>query len=255
MGIFGQSKEIKKLNDQVKALQRLNTFNQIAKQVAIYPEWNISKNTDRYVTTDDIYSIVRMLSTTAALIPIRGYLVKDEKAAKALKKITNPHKLSLQVKALELKAFEDLPETDDLNELLENPSTTMSKFEFYEAVYIHLNLDGNCFLLKEKPMAGVNEGKTISFLIMHPQNVILKVTDTLPRRVVAYDYRVDGQIIYENIPAEDVIHIKYYNPQLSFSGSELRGLSPIKVLSRRLTQMDSNTDVQTAQMQNGGVET
>ncbi len=259
MGIFGQSKEIKKLNSQIKALQSRNNVAYLAdnfnRNIAIYPEWNITKNSDRYVTTDDIYSIVRMLSTTAALIPLRGYLVKNDEAAKALKKISNTHKLPLQVKALELKAFEDLPETDGLNELLENPSSTMSKFEFYEACYIHLNLNGEVFLLKEKPLAGVNEGKTISFLIMHPQNVILKVTDTLPRRVVAYDYRVDGQMIYENLPLEDVIHIKYYNPQLSFSGSELRGLSPIKVLSRRLTQMDSNTDVQTAQMQNGGVET
>lgn len=258
MGIFGQSKEIKKLESQVKALQRLNNLNSLSslsKQIAIYPDWNISKNTDRYVTTDDIYSIVRMLATTSALIPIRGYLIKNEKAAKDLSRITQPHKLPLQVKALELKAFEDLPETDELNLLLENPSTTLSKFEFYEAVYTHLGLDGESFLLKEKPLVGVNASKTIGFLIMHPQNVILKVSDTLPRRVVAYDYRVDGQIIYENVPVEDVIHIKYYNPQLTFSGAELRGLSPIKVLSKLLTQMDSNSDVQTAQMQNGGIQT
>jgi HK97 family phage portal protein len=196
-----------------------------------------------------------MLATTAALIPLRGYFIKDDKAAKSLKKIIRPHKMPLQVKALELKAFEDLPEDDGLNELLENPSTTLSKFEFYEATYTHLYSGGEAFWLKEKVELGVNAGKTISFLIMHPANVILKVSDTLPRRVVAYDYRVDGQVIYENIPVEDVIHIKYYNPQLTFSGSELRGLSPIKVLSRRLTQMDSNSDVQTAQMQNGGVET
>jgi HK97 family phage portal protein len=196
-----------------------------------------------------------MLATTAALIPLRGYFIKDETAAKNLKKIIRPHKMPLQVKALELKAFEDLPETDGLNELLENPSTTLSKFEFYEAIYIHLNLNGEAFLLKEKVELGVNAGKTVSLLIMHPQNIILKVSDTLPRRIVGYDYRVDGQVIYENIPVEDVIHIKYYNPQLTFSGSELRGLSPIKVLSRRLTQLDSNEDVQTVQMQNGGVET
>lgn len=258
MGIFGISK-IKRLESQVKALQSRNNLVSLAenfnRQIAIYPDWNITKNTDRYATTDDIYSIVRMLATTAALIPLRGYFIKDETAAKNLKKIIRPHKMPLQVKALELKAFEDLPETDGLNELLENPSTTLSKFEFFEGVYTHLYLNGEAFLLKEKPLVGVNAGKTVSLLIMHPQNVILKVSESLPRRVVGYDYRVDGQVIYENLSVEDVIHIKYYNPQLSFSGSELRGLSPIKVLSRRLTQMDSNSDVQTAQMQNGGIET
>ena len=258
MGIFGKGR-VDKLQTQVKALQRQINLNSVAtsvsKQIAVYPEWGLAKNNDRYVTTDDIYSIVRMLSTTAALIPLRGYFIKDDNAAKNLKKITRPHKMMLQVKALELKAFEDLPEDDGLNELLENPSTALSKFEFFEGVYTHLYLNGEAFLLKEKVELGVNAGKTVSLLIMHPQNVILKVSETLPRRVVAYDYRIDGQIIYENLPVEDVIHIKYYNPQLSFSGSELRGLSPIKVLSRRLTQLDSNADVQTAQMQNGGIET
>lgn len=258
MGIFGNGKELQKLTAQVKALQRQNKFNSIAssisRQIAIYPEWDITNNTDRYATTDDIYSIVRMLATTSALIPIRGYLIKNDKAAKELNKITNPHKLPLQTKALQIKALEDLPEEDPVNTLLENPSTTLSKFEFLEGVYTHLHLNGEAILLKERPEFGKNAGKPISLLIMHPQNVILKVSETLPRRVVGYDYRVDGQVIYENIPVEDVIHIKYYNPQLTFSGSELRGLSPIKVLSRRLTQMDSNTDVQTAQMQNGGVQ-
>jgi len=258
VGIFGNGKDLKKLESQVKALQRLNNLNSIAaisKQIAIYPEWSITKNSDRYVTTDDIYSIVRMLATTSALIPIRGYLVKDDRAAKDLNRVTQPHKLPLQVKALQLKALEELPDEDALNTLLENPSSVLSKFEFFEGIFTHLLLNGEAFLLKEKVELGKNAGKPVSMLIMHPQNVTLKVTDTLPRRVVAYDYMVDGQMIYENIPAEDVIHIKYYNPQLTFSGSELRGLSPIKVLSRRLTQMDSNSDVQTAQMQNGGIQT
>jgi phage portal protein BeeE len=61
--------------------------------------------------------------------------------------------------------------------------------------------------------------------------------------------------IHENLPLEDVIHIKHFNPEVSYYGSELRGLSPIQVLKRRLTQIDSNTDVITAQLQNGGIET
>lgn len=227
------------------------TFN---RNIAIYPNYDISDYAERYVTTDDIYSIVRMLATTAALVPLRAYEIKDDKAAKKLKEISRPHSHPLHTKALILKALEELPEADALSELLENPSTGLSKFEFYEAVYTFLYLAGECFLYKERPEYGVNKGKTVSLLIMHPENVILKVTDTLPRRVVAYDYVVDGYKMMENIPVEDVIHIKYFNPELTYNGGELRGLSPIKVLAKRLVQLDSNLDVQTAQMQNGGVE-
>lgn len=257
MGLFG-SKKIKALQSQVKALQQRNTFqlaDQIRRNIAIYPQWGIADQTDRYITTDDIYSIVRMLSTTAAMIPLRGYIIKDDKASKQLKRLVQPHKMPLQTKALMLKALEDLPETDPVYDLLESPSQLMSKFEFYEAIYTLLYLNGECFLLKERPEFGKNAGKPISLFILHPQNVILKVTESLPRRVVAYDYVIDGRKVYEDLPLEDVIHIKYFNPDVSFTGSELRGLSPIQVLKKRLTQIDSNTDVITAQLQNGGIET
>lgn len=257
MGFF-DSKKIKALTEQVKALQRNNLsafVENISKQIAIYPNYDIKDGADRYATTDDIYSIVRMLATTAARIPLYGYIVKDERKAKELKRLVQPHKMPLQTKALVLKALEDLPETDPVYELLENPSQLMSKFEFFEAIHTLLLLNGECFLLKEKPDFGKNAGKPISLLIMYPQNVVLKVTESLPRQVVGYDYIIDGRKVYEDLPLEDVIHIKYFNPDVSFTGSELRGLSPIKVLKNRLTQLDSNNDVQTAQMQNGGIET
>lgn len=256
--IFGNSK-IKALQAEVKKLRDLNTFSitaaNIQRNIAIYPPWTIAENTERYVSTDDIYSIITFLARTAAMVPIYAYEIRDDKAAKKLKAITKPYMVPMQTKALQLKAYEDLTEEDPLYALLENPSPGISKFEFFEAIFIHLFMDGEAFILKQKTQFGVNAGKPIGLLKMHPENVIIKVSDTLPRKVVAYDYRVDGQIIYENIPAEEVIHIKYYNPKLGFNGSELRGLSPIQVLKKRLVQLDSNTDVQTAQMQNGGIET
>jgi HK97 family phage portal protein len=56
----------------------------------------------------------------------------------------------------------------------------------------------------------------------------------------------------DNIPPEEIIHSKYFNPQFGITGNELRGLSPLKVLAKRLTRIDSNNDVSTAQLQNGG---
>ena len=258
MGFF-DGKKIKALSQQVKALQQQNSLYALSdnfkRQIAVYPSYDITDNAERYATTDDIYSIVRMLSTTAAMIPLRGYLVKDGKAAKSLRQIRQPHKVPLQAKALMIKALEELSDNDPLNILLEHPSDTLSKFEFFEVIYTSLFLDGECIILKERPALGVNSGTITNLIFLNSANVIINVSETLPREIVSYSYRIGGQMIYENIDPNDIIHVKYYNPEVSYMGYELRGLSTIRVLARRLTQGDSNDNVQTAQMQNGGIET
>lgn len=253
---FG-NKEIKKLTAQVNDLQSsiINRFVSLNPLLAIYPDWNVNSTIDRYLTTDEIYSIIKFLATNAAgSIPLYGYYVTaDQKSFKELKrelKYNNPYKY----KKLQTKALEDLPEDDPACELLENPHETMSKFEFFESVFSFILLAGEVFILKERPDDGINKGRPISLKIMFPQCVTLKITDTLPRKVIAYDYRINGQLVYENIPASEVIHIKYWNPQMSYSGSELRGLSPLKVLKKRLTRADKTMDTSVAQVQNGGVQ-
>ena len=228
---------------------------QINRNIAVYPTYDIAAYSERYVTTDDLYSIFNKIATHSARIPIYGYLVKDDAAKKKLNKIKQPHLKQHEVKSLSLKALEDLPETDPVEQLLEFPCEGMSKFEFYYAIHTFLLSAGEAFILKVRPEFGKNAGKPVTLQILYPQNVILKVSDTLPRKVMYYDYTINGQKVFENIPAEDVIHIKYFNPQIDYSGSELRGLSPLRVLLRRLERLDSNMNVSVAQMQNGGVNT
>ena len=256
---FGKTKKLKaRHNEEINAIRqnvrRLEAM--LQRNISLYPNYQSLDNSERYATTDDVYSIVRMLSTTAALVPLYCYLVKNDDAAKQLHRLTQPHSMPFNTKSLMLKALEDLPEKDPVVSLLNAPGQGLSKFEFFEAVYTLLFIEGEVFIYKAKPEDGVNAGKPVELLLLMPQNVVLKVTDTMPRKVVAYDYVQDGFKIFENIPTEDVIHIKYFNPYV-YRGTDsyLRGLSPISVLKKRLTQLDSTIDVATAQLQNGGIET
>lgn len=260
MALFNfRKKELKKLSFEVQRLQSavLTDFiNNNARLIAVYPSWDIADYSTKYTTVDDIYSIIRLLATTAAGIPMYGYLKKPDKKAftdlqRETKSLSNPFKL----KKLQTKALEDLPEDDPLAQLIENPNEDMSKFEFLEAVYSFLFGAGEVFLHKQRPDFGANAGKVVQLNIMFPECVIPKVTDTLPRKIVAYDYRINGRMVFENIPARDIIHIKYWNPNITYNGDELRGLSPIKVLKTRLTRLKSNMDVSVAQLQNGGKRT
>lgn len=250
--------ELKKLAANARGFESINLQNIAAnlnRNIAIYPTSNIKSYYERYVTTDDIYSIVKSISEMEARVPIYPYLVVDEPAAKKLSKIKQPAKKLFERKLLQVKSLEDLPENDRVEMLLENPSQSLSKFEFYVAIYTFLNLFGEAFILKERPSDGTNAGLTVSMHVLYPQNIVLLRTDTPPYQVTGYRYTVNGQVIYDNLPIEDVMHIKYFNPEMDGNGSELRGLSPIKVLCRRLTQNDGITDVTTSQMQNSGVET
>jgi len=272
MGLFDfgkKDKAIKQLSQEVTELKRFAAattgFENIAmaniaanlnSNIAIYPAWSIKTANDRYLNTDDIYSIIRLLATTAALVPLYGYLsTPDKKAFTNLKKEVKGYNNVIKYKSLQTKALTDLPEDDPVAALIENPHQDMSKYEFFEGVYSNLFLHGEAFILKERPEDGVNIGLPIQLHLLYPQGVILKISNDLPRTIVAYDYRYEGKIIMENIPAEDVIHIKYFNPEMNIMGSELRGLSPLKVLQKRLTRLDSNMNTSVARLQNGGVET
>ncbi len=229
MGLFGPSKSsrlIDQLTAQVNQMSAL--MNNRLSGLTVYPTYSTIDNAERYCTTDDVYSIVRMIASAAASIPIYNY-------------IKNGNKL------------DDAPQGNELSLLLEMPFEGMSTYESFYKVYATRLVQGECILYKQRPELGPNKGMVTKLIYMEPQSVNIIVTDTWPRKIIAYQYAPEGRVVLEDIPPEDIIHMKYFNPKISFTGNELRGLSPLAVLKKRLTRVDSNNDVATAQLQNGGV--
>ena len=216
---------------QFSQLQNAITQNLQAQlnSLTLYPNYKTYDNAERYCTTDDVYSIVRLLATTAAMIPFYAY--SKDKEGKLI----------------------DLPEEHPLNLLLSAPIYGMNRFEAMEAFYSTLYVQGEFIALKEMPELGPNKGKVKQLHYLPPQNVNLKVTSDFPIKILGYQYVDNGRIIYDNIPVEQVIHVKYFNFKTGVGGENLRGYSPLQALAKRLSRIDSNIDVSTAQMQNGGV--
>jgi HK97 family phage portal protein len=239
--LFGQTKTVKNLQQQVKALQRTNLSTAVNVSTSIYPSWLDVENINTYVTVDDVYSIVSYLAQTAARIPMYGYEIVDDSAMKSMKKYS---KTSLLGKHYQTKAMQDLPEQDRFVEFL-NSMSYEDKVMYYTILYV----TGELFLYKEVIELGPNAGK----VILHPMkgaNVIVNISENFPQRVVSYRYfdmGFDG-----NLSTEEVIHVKYYNPSIT-NGQQWRGLSPLQVLTKRLTRWNAGMDASVAQMQNGGV--
>ena len=239
--LFGQTKVVKNLQDKVKALQRTNLSNVISVSTSIYPSWQTIENIETYITVDDVYSIVSYLAQTAARIPMYGYEVVDDSMMKSMKKYS---KTSLLGKHYQSKAMQDLPEQDKFVEFL-NGMSYEDKVMYYTILYI----SGELFLYKEVIELGPNAGK----VILHPmngQNVIVMISDSFPQRVIGYEYFDAG--FSGTMSIDDVIHVKYFNPTI-MNGQQWRGLSPLQVLTKRLTRLNAGMDASVAQMQNGGV--
>lgn len=238
-------KKVKALESNLLQVVRQNvtmasrTF--VNQNIAVYPRWEMFKQIERYATTDDIYSIIRLIATTSALVPLYAYQVTDEKSLKQISKKSYDPRSIIQTKQLQTKALTDLPENDKLVQILENPHLYMSKFEFFEAIYSLLMLQGECIIYKMRSEFGVNAGQPVKLEFLESHNVVRNIGG-FPHQIVSYEYQENGITIIPNIPPEDIIHIRYF-----------RGLSPLEALHKRLYRMDAELNVSVSQLNNGGV--
>jgi HK97 family phage portal protein len=238
---FGTTKMITNLQKQVKALQGQNLGMVINATTSIYPTWQTIENINTYTTVDDVYSIISLLADTASRIKMYGYEVVDDTSMKSFRKHGQQ---SIQGKYYRSKAMQDLPEQDKFVEFLDS-ITYEEKIKYYSLLYI----TGELFLYKEILELGPNAGK-ITLHTLNSQNMTVIISDSFPQRVMGYKYfdmGFDG-----TFTTEEIIHIKYFNP-LVVNGLRWRGLSPLQVLSKRLTRLNAGMDASVAQMQNGGV--
>ena len=198
-------------------LQQVQSSFTIQAYNQIYPSWYSYKVIKAYKTLDDIFSVVNRLAKTSAAIPLWGYNSE----------------------------MEDLPATDKLAVFLRS-LTYNQKLELYTWLYLR----GECFIYKVKTL-GVN-GKVDKLHFINPSCVSLILTNEWPEYVEQYWYVDHQRGLDIKIPADEIMFIKNFNPSDDYQQS-WRGLSPVDVLVKRLTRMESNMNNSVAQMQNGGV--
>lgn len=239
--LFGVPKRVKELQQQVKALQRTSMGITINASNAIFPSWQTIEAINQYTTIDDIYSVISYLAETAARIPFYGYEVVDDDAMKSYKKYDMK---SIQKKYYKTKALQDLQSDDIFSKMLDGISYE-DRIKYYTILYI----TGELFLYKEVLELGPNAGM-ITLHALNNQNVTVLVSDSFPQRVVGYRYFDTG--FDGTFTTDEIIHVKYYNPTIT-NGQQFRGLSPLQVLTKRVTRLDAGMNASVAQMQNGGI--
>lgn len=214
MDLFGRKALRKQINDILKSVKQAGQLQNF--NIQIFPHYRAIKEQMIYQTMDDVYCVVSRLAQTAAMIPYYG----------------------------ETKQAEQLPKNDRINLLIEQLT-----FDLKEKMHMDLLISGEIFLYKQR-ILGVNAGAKL--IRLNPANVVVYVSDAFPFEITGYMYQDASRGTSFMVPLEDMVYVRLTNPTVD-ADWEFRGLSPIKVLTSRITRLQAQMDVSVAQLQNGGL--
>lgn len=189
----------------------------------------------QYNTT--IYSIVNLIAKTAATIPFQVYEVKNENELKRYKAMTSGiangsalHKAEV----LRKHALSEVADTE-LHELLSRPNPAQSYNAWIQEIIAFGKLTGNRYIYGLKPETGANQGKFKELYVLPSQKVEIN-SGGIFEPIKSYSLDYNGQY---KMAAEDICHIKDFNPYYDGTGSHLYGMSPLKA---GLRSLDTNNE-------------
>jgi len=188
------------------------------------------------------------------MIPLKVYTVKDDKALKIYEHSVQQKNYNTQTllrkQFLKTKALEEVPDSHPLQKLLDNPNPSYPSTEFLEGAYTFRLITGNTYIHAPLLEFGVNVGKPIELWLTPSQWTSLQVSDEWPRRIIGYRLQLAELV---NIPVEEMIHVRYFNPQYSYIGNELIGMSPLRAGSKILDRQAAEMDYSVNAFQNSGI--
>ena len=207
--------------------------------------WN-PENDDTYIKDGyrknaTIYSLVNIITNAATTIPFQVYEKVNENEVKRYKALTSGSidaNSIYKANLIRKNAMVELEETE-LHKLLERPNAAQSYASWISELIAFGKLTGNRYIYGIAPETGMNQGKYKELYVM-PSQIMEIVSGGIMQPV--QKYRIEYQGAYD-IPAEDICHIKDFNPYYDGTGSHLYGQSPLRAGLRSLTT--NNEAVQT----------
>ena len=221
-----------------KNFQNTNTefnkiiYNYLGQSIVWNPEKDDTYINKGYMYNSTVYSIVNLIAKTASSIPFQVYEIKNQNELKKYKAMTSGlmngnilHKSLLQRK----HALAELDNTD-LHKLLERPNPAQSYSSWIQEIIAFGKLTGNRYVYGIKPESGPNQSKWQELYVLPSQSVEIN-SNGIFEPVSGYSLDYSGQY---KIEADDICHIKDFNPYYDGTGSHLYGMSPLKAGLRSL---------------------
>ena len=196
-----------------------------------------------FIENNAVYAVQDWKVRKAAAVPFVLYKIKSKQKAaryKALLKDATEHSI---VKAMQIKsqAMELVEEHEILN-LLNNPSLTHGRSEFWQLAYMYKDLTGSAYIHMEERLSG---------------KIGLEIIPSTEAELVGASNGMISAIQFRNypdkkVPYEEVIHLRHPNPKFSLSGDHLYGLSKLTAINRVLTKYRNGQDCEVELFDNRG---
>ncbi len=209
---------------------------------------------DGYELNPDVYSVVNGITKAAAAVPPIIHIVKNQQKALKYRQLSNTVKDKATQGSidnlLELKeqAFEEVhDERDPLYKLINQPNPLQGYPEWYENMKGFQLITGNAYT----HFIELGDGTFGEMWVMPSQftKIVADPTyETLIKGYIIDMYGHDGH----QLPAETVMHWKYWNPDYDAVGSHLYGMSPLKAARRAIRLGNDGDQALSKALRNGG---
>ena len=204
-----------------------------------------------------VYSVVNQQSNKTASIPYYIRKIEDESSKSKLDVLNKATKSNLtpqqfiKKSILEHKAYSE--ETFYMPLAQPNPSQNWA--EFHALYKTFLTLTGNVYIYILSPVDGMNKNVPLAIYLLPSQDIqiILKNKANL----LGIESPIKGYMLIQGkqfieFEAENVIHIKYSNPNYDESGEHLYGQSKLRAALRNVQSSNKAVDLNIKTLQSGG---
>jgi phage portal protein BeeE len=211
---------------------------------------------DGYQANDVVYAGVMLIMDKIRVAPWGLYKVVDEGSLKRYKAIVGSKmdaKDWAEAMRLRKKALEPIKNYDrkagKLNELLQWPNERTTWNDLVAEGAGMKMITGNEMQWANILDAGANQGMPQEIFNMPAQYMNPIATTAWPQRVVGWQLSSDE---IRKFSKEEVLHVKFWNPDYNVNGAGLLGMSPLKPGNKRLTRSNSAKKAGAVQLDNNG---
>tara|TARA_R100000329_G_C7618195_1_gene219644 strand:+ start:2016 stop:4265 length:2250 start_codon:yes stop_codon:yes gene_type:complete len=208
-------------------------YNYLGNSILWNPDNDNTYIDEGYRKNATVYSLINIITKAASTIPFHIYRKVNESKYKSYKALSSgiaDSSVMYKANLLKSHALEELQHTE-LHKLMERPNPSQSYASFISELVAFGKLTGNRYVYGIGPDTGENVGKYTELYVM-PSHVVEINTGGLMKPVDYYTIEYNG--IYR-IEADDMLHIKDFNPHYDGSGSHMYGQSPLKAGMRSMT--------------------
>lgn len=203
------------------------------------------ENDDSYINNGyrknaTIYSIVNLINKAAQTIPFQVYEIQNQNELKRYKALTSGEFNTGSIHKSQIIRKNTMVELEgtEIHELLNRPNPAQSYNSFIQEIIAFGKLTGNRYIYGIRPETGSRGGRFAELYVL-PSQVMEIHSGGIMQPVKEYSFQYNGT---HRIPAEQVLHIKDFNPYYDGTGSHLYGMSPLQAGLRNL---DANNEALT----------